>query len=80
MVVTGSTVCGRTSQDHYLRGNRSAAVAEFTMGPMQTTEPNPTIIEATIDRYVVMFNEADDATRGDLGRTSSPTTAVSSTR
>ena len=36
------------------------------MGFMQTTE-NPTI-EATIDRYVVMFNEADDATRGELGK------------
>jgi hypothetical protein len=38
---------------------------------MQTTE-NPTItpdtIEATIDRYVEMFNEADDATRGDVGK------------
>lgn len=37
------------------------------MGPMQTTE-NPTIIETTIDRYVVMFNEADDATRAALGK------------
>jgi len=38
---------------------------------MQTTQ-NPTItpdtIEGTIDRYVVMFNEADDAARGDLGK------------
>jgi hypothetical protein len=33
---------------------------------MQTTEN--TTIELTIDRYVVMFNEADDATRTDLGR------------
>jgi hypothetical protein len=33
---------------------------------MQTTE-NPTM-EATIDRYVVMFNEADDTTRADLGK------------
>ena len=36
------------------------------MGPMQTTEP--ATMEATIDRYVIMFNEADDATRADLGR------------
>jgi hypothetical protein len=45
------------------------ALRQFTMDRMQTTE-NPTItpdiIEATIDRYVVMFNEADDATRGEL--------------
>jgi len=34
---------------------------------MQTTE-NPTTIEATIDRYVVMFNEADDVTRAVLGK------------
>jgi hypothetical protein len=38
---------------------------------MQTTE-NPTItapdiIEGTIDRYVVMFNEADDVARAELG-------------
>lgn len=41
------------------------------MGPMQTTE-NTTIadstIEGTIDRYVVMFNEADGDVRADLGR------------
>ena len=37
------------------------------MGPMQTTE-NPTTIEGTIDRYVVMFNEADDVTRAALGK------------
>ena len=44
------------------------------MGPMQTTE-NTTIspditpdnIEGTIDRYVVMFNEADGDVRADLG-------------
>ena len=36
------------------------------MSPMQTTEN--TTIEATIDRYVVMFNEADADTRTDLGR------------
>jgi hypothetical protein len=36
------------------------------MGHMQTTEA--ATMEATIDRYVVMFNEADDATRADLGR------------
>jgi hypothetical protein len=34
---------------------------------MQTTQ-NPTAIEATIDRYVVMFNEADDVARADLGK------------
>jgi hypothetical protein len=39
---------------------------------MQTTE-NPTIttdstIEGTIDRYVTMFNEPDDATRGELAK------------
>ncbi len=37
------------------------------MGSMQTTE-NPTIIEATIDGYITMFNEADDATRGELAK------------
>ncbi len=41
------------------------------MTPMQTTE-NTTIaantIEATIDRYVVMFNEADGDVRADLGK------------
>lgn len=37
------------------------------MGLMQTTQ-NPTIIEATIDRYVTMFNEPDDATRGELAK------------
>ena len=39
------------------------------MGPMQTNE-NTTIptIEATIDRYVVMFNEADGDVRADLGQ------------
>ena len=37
------------------------------MGPMQTTE-NPTTTEDTIDRYVVMFNEPDDATRGELAK------------
>jgi hypothetical protein len=36
------------------------------MSPMQTTE-NPTI-ESTIDRYVVMFNEADGDVRADLGK------------
>src|SRR4051812_37558634 len=39
----------------------------FTMSPMQKTQ-NPTIIEATIDRYVVMFNEASDPTRAELGK------------
>jgi hypothetical protein len=34
---------------------------------MQTTE-NPIIIEGAIDRYVTMFNEPDDATRGDLAK------------
>src|SRR5215218_3282323 len=33
---------------------------------MQTT--NDTTMEATIDRYVVMFNEADDAVRAGLAR------------
>ena len=37
------------------------------MSPMQTTENTEvTTIEATIDRYVVMFNEADDAIRAEL--------------
>jgi len=35
---------------------------------MQTTENTTITPEATIDRYVVMFNEADDAIRTDLGR------------
>jgi hypothetical protein len=37
------------------------------MGPMQTTN-DTTTTEATIDRYVVMFNEADDAVRAELAR------------
>jgi hypothetical protein len=37
------------------------------MGGMQTTE-NPTITESTIDRYVTMFNEPDDTTRGELAK------------
>ena len=40
------------------------------MNPMQTTENTtiaPNIIEATIDRYVVMFNEADGEVRAELG-------------
>ena len=37
------------------------------MRSMQTTNDNETTtIEGTIDRYVVMFNEADDAIRADL--------------
>ena len=53
------------------------------MSPMQTTNNTEvTTTEATIDRYVVMFNEADDAIRTKLahevwvddGRT--PTTPV----
>jgi len=37
------------------------------MRSMQTTnDTETTTIEGTIDRYVVMFNEADDAIRADL--------------
>ncbi len=39
------------------------------MSPMQTTNNTElTTTEATIDRYVVMFNEADGDVRADLGR------------
>lgn len=39
------------------------------MGSMQTTNDTTTnTIEATIDRYVVMFNEADGDVRADLGK------------
>ncbi len=39
------------------------------MSPMQTTNNTElATTEATIDRYVVMFNEADGDVRADLGR------------
>lgn len=38
------------------------------MGPMQTTQDTEVMyMEATIDRYVVMFNEPDDTARAELG-------------
>jgi hypothetical protein len=40
------------------------------MQTTQSTEPTTmttSTIESTIDRYVVMFNEADDVTRAELG-------------